>query len=69
MDYTYAKDLVKYNEHDVQPVHIFFSDSEGTGKSHLVKIICNTMTKTLLYYRKTPKNLDFFYLDQKEYQQ
>ena len=35
MVHTWAKDCVKYDEHNVEPIHI--SGSGGTGKSHLVK--------------------------------
>ena len=47
--HTWAKDYVIYDAHDVEPVHVFLSDSGGTGKSHLVKVIYNTISKTLLY--------------------
>ena len=53
--HTWAKDYVKYNGHNVQPVHIFLSGSGGTGKSHLVKVIYNAISKTLLYHSKDPE--------------
>ena len=37
--YTWAKDYVKYDEHDVAPMHIFLSGIGGIGQSHLVKVI------------------------------
>ena len=34
----------------------FFQVGKGcTGKSHLVKLICNTISKTLLYHCKDPE--------------
>ena len=53
--HTWANDYVKYDGHDVQPVHIFLSGSGGTGKSLLVKVRCNAISKTLLCYCKDPK--------------
>ena len=35
--HTWAKDYVKYNWQDAEPVHIFLSGTRGTGKSRLVK--------------------------------
>ena len=51
----WAKDYVKYDGHNSEPVHIFLSGSEGTGKSHLVKVIYNSISKTLLYQCKDPE--------------
>ena len=48
--HTWANDYVKNNEHDVEAVHIFFSGSRGTVKSHLVKTIYNAKSKSLLYH-------------------
>ena len=53
--HTWAKDYVKYNGHNVEPVHIFLSGSGGSGKSHLVKVIYNAISKTLLYHSKGPE--------------
>ena len=53
--YKWTKDYVKCNGHNVEPVYIFFSDSGGTGKSHLVKVIYNAISKTLLYHFKDPE--------------
>ena len=36
-------------------MHILFSGSGGTGKSHLVKVIYNAISKTLLYHCKDPE--------------
>ena len=48
--HTWAKDYVKYNGHNVEPVHIFLSGSRCTGKCHLVKVVYNATSKTLLYH-------------------
>ena len=48
--HTWAKDYVKYDEHNVEPVHIFLSGNGGTGKSHLVKVISEAISKTFLYH-------------------
>ena len=69
MFHTCAKDCVKYNWYNVQPIHIFLSGSRDTGKSHLVKATYHAISKTLLHHCKDPKNLKFFYLGQQEYQQ
>ena len=53
--HTWAKDYVKYNGYDVEPVHIFLSGSGGTGKSHLVKVMYNAISKILLYHCKNPE--------------
>ena len=36
-------------------MHIFLSGSGGTGKCHLVKVIYNSISKTLLYHSKDPE--------------
>ena len=36
-------------------MHIFLSGSGGTGKSHLGKVMYNTILKTLLYHCKDPE--------------
>ena len=38
--------------HNIEIVHMFFSGNCGTGKSHLVKVIYNVISKTLLYHYK-----------------
>ena len=50
--HRWVKNYVKYDGHDVEPVHIFLSGSGGTGKSHLVRVIYNAISKTLLYHCK-----------------
>ena len=55
MPHTWVKDYVKYDGHNFQPIHIFLSCSGGTGKSHLVKVIYNAISKTLLYHYKDPE--------------
>ena len=52
--YKWTKDYVKCNGHNVEPVYIFLSGSGGTGKSHLVKVIYNAISKTLIYHCKDP---------------
>ena len=52
MFHTWAKDYIKYDGHDVEPVYIFLSGSGGTSKSHLVKVIHSTTSRTLLYHCK-----------------
>ena len=55
MVHTWVNNYVKYDGHDVEPVHIFLSGSGGTGKSHLVKVIYNAISNTLLYHCKDPE--------------
>ena len=38
MVHTWNKDSVKYDGHNVQRIHVFYSDSGGIGKFHLVKV-------------------------------
>ena len=49
MVHTWAKNYVEYDVHGFEPVYIFLSGSGGAGKSHLVKLIYSTISKTLLY--------------------
>ena len=53
--HKWAKDYVKCNGHNFEPVYIFLSGIGGTGKSHLVKVIYNAISKTLLYHCKDPE--------------
>ena len=53
MIHLWAKKYVKYHEHDAQPVHTFLSDVEETEKYYLV--ICNAISKILLYHCKSPE--------------
>ena len=53
--HTWAKEYVKYDGHNVESIHTFFTGSRGTGKSHLVKVIYNAISKTLLYHCKDPE--------------
>ena len=55
MAHTWAKDYVKYDEHNVEPIHIFLLGSGDTGKTHLIKVINNVISKTLLYHCKDPE--------------
>ena len=43
MVHKWAKEYVKYNGHNVEPIHVFFSGSGGTDKSHLVKVTHNAV--------------------------
>ena len=52
--HKWAKDYAKCKGHNFESVDIFLSGSGGTGKSHLVKVIYNAISKTLLYHRKDP---------------
>ena len=56
----WAKDYAKYNRHTVEPVHIFLSDIGGTGKSHLIKVIDNVISKSMLYRCKGPEKPSSF---------
>ena len=53
--HKWAKEYVKCNGHNVEPMHIFLSGSGGTDKSHLVKVIYNAISKTLVYRCKDPE--------------
>ena len=48
--YTWAKDCIKHNGHNVEPINIFLPGSVGTSKTHLVKVIYHTISKTWLYH-------------------
>ena len=50
-----AKEYVKCNGHNAESIHIFLLGSGGTDKSHLVKVIYNAISKTLLYHCKDPE--------------
>ena len=53
--HTWIKDCVEYDEHNAEPTHIFFPGSRGISKSHLVKVACNVISKTLFYHCKDPE--------------
>ena len=53
--HTWAKEYIKNEGHNVEPIHIFLSGSGGAGKSHLVKVIYNAISKTWLYHCKDPE--------------
>ena len=55
MVHAWAKEYIKYEGHNVEPIHIFLSGSGGAGKSHLVKVIYNAISKTWLYHCKDPE--------------
>ena len=55
--HKWAKNYVKYDGHDVEPVHIFLSGRGGTDKPNLVKAIYNTISKILLYHFNKPGKL------------
>ena len=67
--HTWVKAYVKYDGNNVEPIHIFLSDSGGTGKSHLVKAIYNAISKNCFVTVKTQKNQEFFYFGLQKYQQ
>ena len=50
--HAWAKDYVKYDGYNVEPIQIFLLGSGGTSKSHLVKVVYNVISKTLLYHCK-----------------
>ena len=56
-------EYVKCNGHNVEPIHIFLSYNGGTGKSHLVKVIYNCISKKLLYHCKDPEKPRVLLLD------
>ena len=60
--HTWANNYVKYDRHNVEPIHIFLSDSGGTRKPHLVKVINNAISKILLYHFEDPENPRVFLL-------
>ena len=55
MVHSWAKEYEKCDGHNVEPIHIFLSGSGGTGKSHLVKMIYNAISKILIYHCKDPE--------------
>lgn len=55
--HTWVKNFVKYNGHHAEPVHVIFLGKGGTGKSHFVKVIHNTISKLLRYHSKNPEKL------------
>ena len=59
---AWANGYVKHNGHNVEPLHIFFSRSGGTGKSHLLKMIYKAISQTLLYCCKNSEKLRLFLL-------
>ena len=50
MVHTWAKDYVIYDAHNAEPIHVFFSGSGGTGKSHLVKSDIQRHIKNIALY-------------------
>ena len=46
MVYMWAKDNIKYDGNIVESVHIFLLDSGRKGKSYLVKVIQNVISKS-----------------------
>ena len=52
MVHKWTKEYVKCTGHKFEPVHIFVSSIGDTGKSHLVKVIYNVTSKTLIYHCK-----------------
>ena len=46
----YANSMSQKRVCTVKPIHIFLSGSGGTGKSHLIKNIYQSVSKKLLYH-------------------
>ena len=44
------------------PFHIFLSGSGGTGKSHVIKAVFQTLTKSLLYHSNNPEKVSVLLL-------
>ena len=65
----WVKVSVKCNEHNVEPIYIVLSDSGGTGKSHLVKVMYNAICKTLRYHCKDPEKPGVLLFALQKYQQ
>ena len=61
--HTWVKDYVTCDGHRVAPFHIFLSCSGGTSKSHLVKLMYNAKSKSLLYHCKGPEKPGFLLLE------
>ena len=55
-------EYAKYGRHDVEPVHIFLPGSGEKGKSYLMKVIYDTISKILLYLFKDPEKPGVFLL-------
>ena len=55
---TLAKDYVKYDRHNVETVHMFFSGSGDKGKSHLVKVIYNATWRTFVVSNNLRTDID-----------
>ena len=47
--HNWTKEYVKHKGVNIKPVNIFLSRSGGTGKSHLVKLIYNAVSKTFIF--------------------
>lgn len=62
MVYTWVKDSGKYDGHNVEPMYMFLPCSNGTGKSYLVKVIYNVISKSLLCCFESPEKLRFLLL-------
>lgn len=54
--HTWSKDFINYDGHNVRPVHIFILGNGVQGKSYLVKVLHNAISKTLLYLCQDPEN-------------
>ena len=67
MVHTWNEDYIKYNNIDmmdnIELVLIFLSRSGDTGKSHLVKVIYNAISKTSLFHCKGSEKPRVFYLN------
>ena len=54
--HTWAKDYVKCDGHDFEPVIISLSGSADTGQSHLLKVIYSAISVSLIFHCKDPEN-------------
>ena len=62
MIHTLAKYYVQHNGYKVKHIRVILSGTWGTDKSHLVKVIYNAISRTLLYHCKDterPRHLSF----------
>ena len=54
--HNWAKLYVRYT-FNINLIHTFLSGTGTTGKFHLVKTICNVVSKSVLFHYKEPEKL------------